>query len=135
MFRYANVNPNKAEINDCTIRAISVAEGISWDEAYEELSTQARRKGLMMDSVEFVESYLDKHYKRVNLPKGLTVQDIAEDFSSGTYLVTMKGHITIVKDGIVFDTFDCRDRLVRDVWKVFTPNDYSNYNHYISVFS
>ena len=38
MFRYANVNPNNANINDCTIRAISVAEGISWDEAYEKLS-------------------------------------------------------------------------------------------------
>lgn len=118
MFRYANVNPNKAEINDCTIRAISVAEGISWDEAYEELSTQARRKGLMMDSVEFIEYYLDKNYRRLNLPKNLTVQDVIEEFPRGTYLVTMNGHITIIRDGIVYDTFDCRERIIKNVWEV-----------------
>lgn len=34
------------------------------------------------------------------------------------YLVTMPNHITTVIDGIVYDTFDCRDRELWDVWKV-----------------
>lgn len=97
MFRYKNVNPNKSDINDCTIRAISVAEGISWDEAYEELSTQARRKGLMMDSAEFIEGYLDKKYSRT-CPKEILVGEFVEKNPYGTYLITMKGHITVVKN-------------------------------------
>lgn len=36
----------------------------------------------------------------------------------GTYLVTMPNHITTVIDGVVYDTFDCRDRILWDVWKV-----------------
>lgn len=41
-----------------------------------------------------------------------------ERWKVGTYLVTMPNHITTVIDGIVYDTFDCRDRELWDVWKV-----------------
>ena len=36
----------------------------------------------------------------------------------GIYLVTMKGHITCVKDGVLIDTFDCRDRYIWCAWLV-----------------
>ena len=49
---------------------------------------------------------------------GDTVQDVLENYPVGTYLITMKGHITVMKDGTVYDTFDCRDRVVRSVWEV-----------------
>lgn len=117
MFRYKNVNPNKSDINDCTIRAISVAKGISWDEAYEELSTQARRKGLMMDSAEFIEGYLDKEYSRI-CPREMTVAEFLNKHLIGTYLITMKGHITVIKDGILYDTFDCSDRIMWCAWHI-----------------
>ena len=118
MFRYANVNPNNANINDCTIRAISVAEGISWDEAYEKLSIQARRRGLMMDSVEFIEYYLNKNYHKICPRYEITVGEFLEKHSHGIYLITMKGHITVIKNGILFDTFDCRNRKMWCAWKV-----------------
>lgn len=65
MYKYYNTNPKGNDIEDCTIRAISVAEGISWDEAYNELSNSARDLGLMMSSIEAIEEYLDERYKRV----------------------------------------------------------------------
>ena len=65
MYKYLNMNPKGNNIEDCTIRAISVAEGISWDRAYDELSDSARDMGLMMSSVEAIERYLDKRYDRV----------------------------------------------------------------------
>lgn len=46
------------------------------------------------------------------------VEDFAERCIIGTYLITMPNHITTVIDGIVYDTFDCRDRELWDVWKV-----------------
>lgn len=48
----------------------------------------------------------------------ITIGEFAEEYNKGTYLVTMAGHITVVKDGIVYDTFDCRDRQIWDAWKI-----------------
>ena len=36
---------------------------------------------------------------------------------SGTYLVTMPGHITVIKNGTLYDTFDCRNRRMWNAWK------------------
>ena len=57
--------PFNNNIEDCTVRAISVAEGISWDEAYDKLSNSARNLGLMMNSVEAIEEYLDERYDKI----------------------------------------------------------------------
>ena len=38
---YYNANEFGYDIEDCTIRSLSVAEGISWDEAYRKLSDYA----------------------------------------------------------------------------------------------
>ena len=47
-----------------------------------------------------------------------TCEKFIEDNPIGTYLITMNGHITVAIDGIIYDTFDCRNRIVRDVWIV-----------------
>lgn len=88
MYRYMNANPMRNDIDDCTIRAISVAEGISWDEAYDNLSDNARELGLMMSSIEAIEEYLDERYKRVPFYTE-TVGEFIENHPTGTYLITM----------------------------------------------
>lgn len=88
MYRYMNMNPKGNDIEDCTIRAISLAEGISWNEAYKNLSNSARKLGLMMSSVEAIENYLDKRYKRVNTHYK-TVGKFINAHPFGTYLITM----------------------------------------------
>lgn len=117
MYKYMNMNPEGKNIEDCTVRAISVAEGISWDEAYDELSDSARDMGLMMSSVEAIERYLDARYKRIPFYTE-TVNEFIENHPYGTYLITMEGHITVLKNGINYDTFDCSDRLMWAAWKV-----------------
>lgn len=117
MYRYYNANPMLNDIEDCTIRALSVAEDISWDEAYKKLSDYARKKGLMLSSVKSVENYLDDHYYR-ECNYDITVGEFIEEHPVGTYLITMDGHITVLKNGINYDTFDCRDRLMWCAWEV-----------------
>ena len=117
MYKYMNANPFNNNIEDCTVRAISVAEGISWDEAYDKLSNSARDLGLMMNSVEAIEEYLDERYKRA-CHYSKTVGEFLEEHSKGTYLITMQGHITVIIDGILYDTFDCRDKKMWCVWEV-----------------
>ena len=95
MYKYYNANEHNNFVNDCVIRAISTAEDKSWSETYDDLSRIAKKNGILLDDVNFVERC-----------------------AIGTYLITMPNHITTVIDGVVYDTFDCRDRVLWDVWKV-----------------
>ena len=88
MFTYYNANKFGHDIEDCAIRSISVAEGISWDKAYRKLSDYARERGLMISSVESIEEYLDDNYERV-CPEEYKVGEFAYNNPYGTYLVTM----------------------------------------------
>lgn len=85
---YYNANTFGNDVEDCTIRALSVAEGISWDEAYRKLSDYARERGLMISSVESIEEYLDENYNRMCI-EDMTVGEFAYYFPYGTFLVTM----------------------------------------------
>ena len=51
MFRYFNSNPTKnIRVGDCAVRALSKALGITWDDAYDILSDNAKQMGDMPDS-------------------------------------------------------------------------------------
>lgn len=118
MYEFHNANAKGNFVNDCVVRAISVAEGKSWDKTYEELSDRAQEDGILLDDVRFVESYLDERYDVVP-HYAKTVGELCEEYDRGIYLVTMEGHITVIIDGVVYDIFDCRDRRIWGVWKVF----------------
>lgn len=116
-YKYYNANAKGNYVNDCTIRAISVAEGKTWDETYEELSDIAQEEGTLLDDVDFIEEYLDNRYRRVP-HYAKTVGEFMEEYPYGTYLITMSGHITVVVNNILYDTFDCRYRIMRSAWEV-----------------
>lgn len=116
-YEYLNMNPHKLDTDDCSARAISVAENISWDKAYRKLSDYARERGLMLSSVQSIESYLDDNYKRF-CNYNITVGEFARRYNKGTYLVTMRGHITVIINGVIIDTFDCSNRKMWCAWIV-----------------
>ena len=117
MYKFHNANVRGRFTNDCTIRAISVAEGKTWDETYDELSEIAQEEGTLLDDVGFIEGYLDNRYDRVP-HYSKTVGEFAEEYPVGVFLVTMPNHITVVIDGVVYDIFDCRNRSMWASWRV-----------------
>lgn len=117
MWKYYNANVLGNNVNDCVVRAISKAEGKSWDKTYRELSDIAQCEGILLDDVNFVEKYLDKKYKRA-CHYSKTVGEFAKEFRKGTFLVTMQGHITCIVNGIIYDTFDCSPRRMWCAWEV-----------------
>lgn len=117
MYKYLNKNTHQRFVDDCTVRAISLAENNTWNRTYDKLSDMARSKGMMFNSVEFIEDYLDYNYIRECF-NSKTVGEFAYENPIGTYLVTMPNHITVVIDGIIYDTFDCSDRIMRCAWKI-----------------
>ena len=99
------------------MRAISTATNNSWDDTYEHLSNIAQLKGTMMDDVNFIREYLDERYNRIeNIPE--TVGEVAGTYPDNILLITMRGHITCSKYGIIYDSFDCRDKIAEFCWKV-----------------
>ena len=121
MWRYINKNPKAREVNDCVIRSISCAESRSWDDVYDELSELAKEQGIILDDIRFVEPYLDSKYRRTCYKKRgstMTLGEFMHYRPFGIYLITMQGHITCVKDGVLYDTWDCRDEKIWCAWRV-----------------
>lgn len=116
-YKYFNANTRGNFVNDCTIRAISLAEGKSWQQTYDELSYIAGQNGIILDDVNFIKPLLDSRYDRISHREKL-VGDFVKNHPLGTYLITMNGHITCCVDGTIFDTFDCRNRTIEFVWIV-----------------
>lgn len=121
MYKYHNANPWGLQVNDCTVRAYALAEGISWDQAYRELSYFAQAERIMPDDVKYIDSFLLRRYPRVynhDIEKKISVKNFIEQHQEGVYLITMRGHITCCVNGCIYDTFDPLDRIVWDAYKV-----------------
>ena len=116
-YRFYNENPLGKYEDDCVIRAISCATNKSWDYVYDYLSDIAQYEGTLFDKKKFVRSYLDRTYQRIGGIYG-TVGEVAMAFPNSTLLITMNGHIVCSKNGVIYDTFDCRDRQAESVWLV-----------------
>ena len=116
-YRYYNANALGKFVNDCVIRSIALVEHNTWDYTYDKLSELAQEQGTLLDDVDFVENYLDKRYPRT-CHYSKTVEEFMEEFPKGTYLVTMEGHITPIIDGVLYDTFDCRNQRMWCSWRI-----------------
>lgn len=120
-YQYHNANPLGRKVNDCTVRAISLATNLSWDEAYDWLSSYAKSQAIMMDEVEYIDQFLDDNFTKLCGCKDqvkVTVEQFIKSHPYGTYLITMNGHITCCIDGTIYDTFDPRDRIIWGIYEV-----------------
>lgn len=117
MYKFYNENPTNRFEDDCVVRSISCATGKSWDYVYDYLSDIAQYEGTLFDKRDFVINYLDRTYQRVPDIYG-SVGEISAMFPHNTVLITMRSHIVCSKNGVVYDTFDCRDRQAEYVWIV-----------------
>lgn len=116
-YKYYNANSKGNFTNDCVVRSIAVATNHTWDETYDELSELSQLKGKLLDDAEFVRELLNKKYHRLPY-KYVTVGQIAREYPNNVLLITMKGHITCSRYGVVYDSFDCTNEIVEYCWIV-----------------
>ena len=117
MYKYYNRNPQNRDIEDCVIRSLSLLTNRSWENVYRELAYFSSRDGYMTDNVEFVEEYLDNRYPR-ECHYAKSVGEFAYEHPIGKYAVTMPNHITAIIDGVIYDTFDPSNRIMRCAWRI-----------------
>jgi len=134
---YAESKIAKMETNDCVVRAIASSSGISYDKAHSFVADKFKRKPRkgtygfisgMNSMVTSGEKLNRKAVKKVDITvktktgvTTMTVNKFAENFTSGSYIVTVNGHAFTIKDGKVVgnvsDAVKIRKKVIA-AWKI-----------------
>lgn len=116
-----NPNPTGRLVGDCSIRAVSAALGVSWEEAYKIVSRNAYAMGDMPSSDSVWGSVLRQNgfYRRAipnSCPDCYTVEDFALDNPNGVFVLGCGGHVVTVIDGNIYDSWDSSKEIPQYVW-------------------
>lgn len=119
-YEFFNINPLNEIEEDCVCRAISLA----LKEDYYLIQKKLQLVGELFEC-EFLcvccyKFLLDEVYglDRIEECKGMTIEEFADTFPNGTYIIRVEGHCTCVIDNKLYDIWDCRNEIVDMVWKV-----------------
>lgn len=118
-FIYYNANPDKETISDCVLRAISLATELPYPTIRRKLYHSAKLFDCSSLNVDCYCHLLEDvfQFPRVNC-EGFTVEEFADTYPYGVYLVRMDSHISTVWNNDVVDIWDCRDCEITHAWKV-----------------
>ena len=122
IFKNSNINPVNNKTCDCVVRAIAGATYHSWDFVFDELVTLSKIMYSMPNAKDVYTQYLKDyetipvmHIKR-GVKKRYTVKDVCK--FKGTFIVQIANHLTFVRNGVCYDTYNCIDRSSYKIWKV-----------------
>jgi hypothetical protein len=125
----------KGTTGDCVVRAICNASGRDYKEVYDVINELAKneRKGKRKKGVsnartgvyrttekKYIEEVLGwKWVATMRIGEGCKVHLNEEELPNGTLIVSVSRHLTCVKDGVLYDTYDCsrgEERCVYGYW-------------------
>lgn len=125
MYKKLNVHPKGLIVGDCVKRAFTVATDKDYMEVQRELNYLKKETGATsFNSNENWKAYVTKQgWHKIAYPavKGEPRMDghvFTKTHPVGTYILRMAGHITVCKDGVIYDTWDCRRKCVYTAWLV-----------------
>ena len=118
-FVYTNINPFGARTDDCVSRAIAFASGYDYFDIQEKLYLVSRLFECDRLSHCCYQNLLEDvfGYEPVYC-QDMTVEEFADEHPFGIYLIRIEGHLTVIMDGKLRDTWDCRDYFCDLAWFV-----------------
>lgn len=124
IMRWIKYNPNPAgrNVGDCSVRAVSKALGVSWEEAYMMLSEAGYNMADMPSNDSVLGAVLRTNgFYRHTIPTSCldcyTAEDFADEHPEGTYVLGFGGHVATVKDGSLFDSWDSSQSIPQFYWE------------------
>lgn len=121
MYKYFNNNPAGRTVGDCAVRALSVALGISWEEAYTKMAVNGFRMADMPSADSVWGAVLrSAGFYREGLPNlcpdCYTAEDFCRDNPIGVYVLGFGGHVATVKNGTLYDSWDSSQEIPQYFW-------------------
>ena len=121
MWRYFNPNPAGRNVGDCSVRAVSAALGVSWEDAYSMIAANGFQMGDMPSSDSVWGSVLRQNgFYRYAIPNRCpdcyTAEDFAADHPKGVYVLGFGGHVATVIDGVLYDSWDSSNEIPIYFW-------------------
>ncbi len=116
-----NNNPTGRSVGDCAVRAVSVALGVDWEEAYDLISDAGYNMGDMPSSDSVWGAVLRQHgfYRKAipnTCPDCYTAEDFAQNHPRGVYVLGFGGHVATIVDGIIYDAWNSSNEIPVYVW-------------------
>lgn len=118
-----NEHPQGKSVNDCVVRALTTATGEDYLEIRRQLNRAKKELGFKSYKDHFfIDKYL-KDYEKLSFKaqKGeprTKVNDFVDAHHKGTFVLSVRGHVTCVKNGDLIDTWDCGYLSVYKAWKL-----------------
>ena len=126
----------KAEkVGDCVCRAISIATGEDYKVIYDRINelskserkgkkkkgTSTARNGVYKTTrVKILEELGWVWHPTMAIGSGCKVHLMSDELPNGTLIVKVSNHLTCVKDGVLYDTYDCSRDGTRCVYGYYT---------------
>lgn len=122
MYRRYNANPDRKQVGDCVIRAVSAALGQDWETTYAEIALEGYQLCDMPSANHVWGAYLRRRGFTRNIipdecPDCYSVADFCRDHPQGTYILSMQGHVAAVIDGDYYDTWDSGEKIPLYYWQ------------------
>ena len=129
MFQFLNVHPKGLFVKDCVKRALTFATGKPYEEVSLELNRLKKKTKCKKfnDNKNWKEYIKQLGYEKISFPiekntSCMTGETFCEYYSKGTYILRIAHHLSVCKDGIIYDTWNCSEKRVYNAWKV--PKDW-----------
>lgn len=127
---------NAQNVGDCVTRAICNATGKDYKEVYDALKELAKKeritkrnkkKSSVRDGVnirtchKYIEGVLGwVWHPTMQIGQGCKVHLCAEELPKGSLIIQVSSHLTCMKDGVIYDTYDCSRGGTRCVYGYWT---------------
>lgn len=125
MYKHLNLHPQGKNVGDCVKRAI--AKGLEKD--YKEIALELNRYKKVTGAKEFNDNDNWKPFVvayggvRISFPaekgkKRMNGARMCEAYPKGRYILRMAGHISVMVDGVIYDTHNCSEKCVYEAYKI-----------------
>ena len=110
------------QVNDCTVRALVLTRGLSYDEAYDVLKAAGRECNKRFLMVAYLSQQPWAHkiaFQAVKGERRMNPVTFTKQFSNGVYICRTAKHVFAVVDGVVLDDHKASpNRCIYTAWKI-----------------
>ena len=120
-WKHYNPSPAGRNVGDCSVRAVAKALGTDWETAYALIAMAGYQMNDMPSSNAVWGAVLRKRgfYRHIipnSYPDCFTINNFADEYPTGVYVVGTGSHVVTIKDGVVYDSWDSRNEIPLYYW-------------------